>query len=372
MRIAFYMPFKSLDHPTVSGDRVIGASIRDFLAARGHEVRVISRYRTRWLHRRPWRWPGATLAVRSALAEVDRFRPHLMLTYHSYYKAPDIIGPVVRRRRGVPYALFQGIHSTKHRRDLLDWPGYMAARHALLWADGLFTNKRVDERNLRRIALARRIHYVRPGLIPEVFTFDDTARTRLRSAWQVGDTPVICTAAMFREDVKRESLLLLLRALGRLTREGAQFHLVLAGDGPARADIEAAATREVPGRHTFLGRVERDELAGVYSAADIFCYPGINEGLGMVYLEAQACGRPVVAFDGWGIPEAVDAPATGLLTAVNDEAAYAAAIRELLTDPKRCEAMGKAAALHVRTQHDLRINYTQMAETMEHMALQHT
>ena len=69
----------------------------------------------------------------------------------------------------------------------------------------------------------------------------------------------------------------------------------------------------LPGRESslgdrvlFAGRIDRDRMFELYSGADLFVFPGINESLGMVYLEAQSCGLPVVAYDNGGIPEVVE------------------------------------------------------------------
>ena len=70
----------------------------------------------------------------------------------------------------------------------------------------------------------------------------------------------------------------------------------------------------LPNRALFLGKIPRPELYQYYSAADIFAFPGIEESLGMVYLEAQSCNLPVVAYQDWGGREAVVHGQTGLLS----------------------------------------------------------
>ncbi|GKT29733.1 Histidine phosphatase superfamily, clade-1 like protein, partial [Aduncisulcus paluster] len=81
-----------------------------------------------------------------------------------------------------------------------------------------------------------------------------------------------------------------------------------------RPRLEKLAAQEAGDRIIFLGQVKRDQLYKYYSAADIFAYPGINEALGMVYLEAQCTGLPVVAYSTRGPKEAVVHGQTGLLS----------------------------------------------------------
>ena len=95
----------------------------------------------------------------------------------------------------------------------------------------------------------------------------------------------------------------------------------------------------------------------VYSAADIFAFPGIRESLGMVFLEAQSCGLPVVAFNNAGVPEAVADGKTGLLVPMYAMEPFVDAIRRLLVDPDLRRQMGCAAQSYVREYHDLNKNY---------------
>ncbi|MFW6372867.1 MAG: glycosyltransferase family 4 protein [Thermodesulfobacteriota bacterium] len=120
------------------------------------------------------------------------------------------------------------------------------------------------------------------------------------------------------------------------------------------------AEDHLPDRCRFVGKVPREEMHRFYSAGDLFVFPGIRESLGMVYLESQSCGRPVVAFDNGGIPEVVKDGVTGLLTPAFDAGAFDRAVRRLVTDSNLRERMGAAAAFHVREHHDLARNYRRM------------
>ena len=116
----------------------------------------------------------------------QRFAPDLWMTYHAYYKAPDMLGPWVCRRSGIPYVVFQGIYSTKRRRDIRTGPGFLLNRRALRYARHIFTNRREDEINLRRIVPEDLLSYAPPGIYPEDFVFDPEAREKLRRSWNVG------------------------------------------------------------------------------------------------------------------------------------------------------------------------------------------
>ncbi|GGN18832.1 glycosyltransferase [Halarchaeum nitratireducens] len=107
--------------------------------------------------------------------------------------------------------------------------------------------------------------------------------------------------------------------------------LVLGGDGPARDDLEARARRRgIDAR--FLGFLPREELPAFYSALDVFAFPSPVETQGLVALEANACGTPVVGADAGALIETVDDGETGYHYPVGDAAAFRDAIRRALDE----------------------------------------
>jgi glycosyltransferase involved in cell wall biosynthesis len=105
-----------------------------------------------------------------------------------------------------------------------------------------------------------------------------------------------------------------------------------------------------------------------YSACDMFVFPGIRESLGMVFLEAQSCGLPVVAFDNAGVPEAVRDGKTGFLVPLYAAKPFADAIERLLKNKDLRRQMGRAAQSHVRQRHDLNKNYQKMEARLQTLA----
>jgi phosphatidylinositol alpha-1,6-mannosyltransferase len=126
--------------------------------------------------------------------------------------------------------------------------------------------------------------------------------------------------------------------------------LLLVGGGPdERALRRAAAARGVAGSVVLTGAVPAAQLPAHYAAGNVFAMPcrtrrgGLDvEGLGMVYLEAAACGLPVVAGTSGGAPEAVRDGVTGHVVEPRSPGAVADAVCRLLDDPARARAMGGA------------------------------
>jgi glycosyltransferase involved in cell wall biosynthesis len=368
MRIAYFMPLKPIGHNHPSGDLIIGTDLFQFIQSRRIDILPASRFRARWIYLKPWLWPVYLIHSFWVMIRIRRRRPDLWLTYHSYYKAPDILGPICARWAKIPYVIFQGIYSTKRRRKALTWAGFMLNRKALMAADLVLTNKKKDFTNLQRIIPPDRLAYVRPGIVCRDFRFDSASRRHMRLQWECNHRPVVISAAMFRPGVKTEGLELVIRACSILRRRGLDLRLVLVGDGDTRQRLESLANRLMPDRVRFEGQVRREDLYQYYSAADVFVFPGIDESLGMVYLEAQSCGLPAVAFGDWGAKEAIVTGKTGYLSASNDFPAFVNNIRFLIENEDAREAMGKAAAAHIREHHDLHANYMSVERMLNNIA----
>jgi len=120
--------------------------------------------------------------------------------------------------------------------------------------------------------------------------------------------------------------------------------LLVAGDGPDRAKLQALAeSRGVADRVRLLGSVPHAELPAMLAAADVMALASASEGLANAWIEAMACGTPVVTPEVDGAAEAVDRPAAGRLLRQRTPAAFAAAIREILADPPAQAAVRESA-----------------------------
>ncbi len=142
----------------------------------------------------------------------------------------------------------------------------------------------------------------------------------------------------------------LIQAMPEIVKSIPNAHLVLVGQGPYREKLESFA-REcgVSACVSFIGRIAYKELPRYFRIGDIFAMPSRSrfrglevEGLGIVYLEASACGLPVIAGNSGGAPDAVLEGKTGLVVDGTNVGAIARACIALLSDPDRSRAMGEA------------------------------
>lgn len=146
----------------------------------------------------------------------------------------------------------------------------------------------------------------------------------------------------------RKNIPLLLRAFAQARADHPDVRLVLAGDEPGPALLAEVEQLGIGEAVEFAGKVSAERLVELYQHADLFAISSTQEGLGIVMLEAMACGAPVVATDCGGPEGIVVDGQTGRLVANNDAAALGTAIGELLADPEGLTAMGERSAAYIR------------------------
>jgi len=141
--------------------------------------------------------------------------------------------------------------------------------------------------------------------------------------------------------IHRKGLPFLVEAAKKIVKEWTETQFLIAGEGPLRnqlgKSIEAA---NLSRNFKFLGNLNDDKLPVLYGCADVFALPSIQEGQGIVLLEAQACGKPIVAFDIGGVNEAVRDRETGLLVKLGNTEEFADALLKLISGKALQQKMG--------------------------------
>lgn len=137
---------------------------------------------------------------------------------------------------------------------------------------------------------------------------------------------------------------LLIRAAASLAPEFPKLRWEFIGEGPEKVRLQAL-TRQlgVADRIAFLGRRARREVAAAMQRCTLFVLPSRYEGLGCVYLEAMACGKPVIGCREQGIAEVIQHGSNGFLVGPGNEKELTLAIAMLLRDPQRCANLGTKA-----------------------------
>jgi glycosyltransferase involved in cell wall biosynthesis len=339
--IAFYAPMKPPTDPVPSGDRTMARALVAALAGIGlGDVRLISELQSR---------DGKGDEARqdeifhAAKAETERLSkeepPALWLTYHSYYKAPDLLGPTLSRHWSIPLVLVEATRASKR----LTGPYARFAAAAEAACDAADVIFHMTERDREALERDRRpgqtLVRLRPflnleALIPAGDRHADGGPARFLAC------------AMFRDGDKLESYKALAAALTLVQSDN--WTLTIIGDGPKRTDVEALFS-VFGDRATFLGALAPERLADHFVSADMLIWPGVGEAYGMVYLEAQAQGCPVLAEDRPGVRDVIRDG--GWLVAPNDPPAFAMAIEALMKDDEARRTAGRKAQAQIAADH---------------------
>jgi phosphatidyl-myo-inositol dimannoside synthase len=261
-----------------------------------------------------------------------------------------LMGRAVQRRTGIPYAAFM------HGVEIWAAQVPMAARLLSLLGRNAALLMGVSRWQVELIRKAvgsgPRIELLPPGVDADRFHAGVSDRA-VRRRHGLGDDPVICCVSRL---TLRKGQDVVIRALPRMIEEFPAIRFLVVGAGPDYERLRGLARRTgVEDRVVFAGEVSYEELPGYFRAGDVFVMPcrtrklGLEaEAFGAVFLQASAVGRPCVAGDSGGAPEAVMDGETGLVVDGNDRDAVASAILELLRDRERAEKMGRAGADRVR------------------------
>ena len=276
---------------------------------------------------------------------------------HSHYWLSGQVGALARDRWGVP--LVHSMHTMAKVKNASlaasDTPEPRARvigeEQVVDAADLLVANTAAEQQQLVELygASPDRVRVIPPGVDLSLFTPGDRAAARRRLD-MAADAVVLLFAGRI-QPLKAPDVLISAAAelLARRPELRARLVVPVIG-GPSGSgfdtphDLVALASRlGVADVVRFVAPVEQLRLADYYRAATVACVPLYNESFGLVAVEAQACGTPVVAADVGGLTTAVRDGVSGILVSGHDPVLYARAIEGLVTDPERLSRFQRAA-----------------------------
>lgn len=292
------------------------------------------------------------------LASVGRVARHLRSwradLVHCHLPLTGVLGRLAGRRAGIPvvyteHNVQERYHVLTRRLNLATWgmqDRVIAVSDEVAASIAAWKDSKVP------------VEVVRNGVDLQHFDLDRVDPAEIRRELGIPpDVPVVGTVAVFRAQ-KRLHDWLAAAELMLQQRPNARFLLV--GDGPLTKDLrETALRRGIDRAVVFPGL--REDVRPFLAAMDVFLMTSIFEGLPVALLEAMAMRRSVVVTPAGGIPEIVRAGENGLLIAVGDPAAAAAATLDILDDPEQSARLGAAAR---RTIED-RFNAASMVQRLE-------
>ena len=186
---------------------------------------------------------------------------------------------------------------------------------------------------------------IAPGIDTKHFAPIDSSS--LRESLGLSQKKVIVSVGRL---VHRKGQDRLIESMRAIVQEVPTAHLLLIGEGPYREHLQSLVRKYALDDHiSFIGRIQYADLPQYICIGEIFAMPSRSrffglevEGLGIVYLEASACGLPVIAGASGGAPDALIDGTTGVVVDGLDSAAIAVAAINLLNNPAQARLMGQA------------------------------
>jgi D-inositol-3-phosphate glycosyltransferase len=305
--------------------------------------------------------PGQLCAFTSAVLRAEaQHAPGWYDLVHSHYWLSGAVGSVARRRWGVP--LVHSAHTLAKVKNLAlasgDRPEPLervrGEDQVAGDADLLVANAPAEAEQLVALYGARpdRVATITPGVDLGRFTPGDRQAARRAFGLPADGTVLLFVGRI--QPLKAPDVLI--RAAAALLRDDpdlrAKLTVVICGGASGNGLTEPGALRELAAALgivdvvRFMEPQPPDRLATLYRAADVAVVPSHNESFGLVAMEAQAAGTPVVAAAVGGLRTAVADGVSGILVAGHDPESYAGVLRGLLADPHRREMLGRGGVAH--------------------------
>jgi phosphatidylinositol alpha-1,6-mannosyltransferase len=290
-----------------------------------------------------WRRGAAYYRVYAALRRLVRARG--IESVHASNCLPEgFLAWLLHRRFGLPYVVYvhgEELNIAGKSRELR-WMAGRVFRDAAL----VIANSRNTARLLRQDwpSAGDRVRVMHPGVDTDVFRPAPRDQDKRREfGW--GDRPVILTVGRLQQRKGQEQII---RALPEIRRQVPNVLYAIVGEGAERGRLEQlTAELGLQDCVRLHGEMQHDDLLAAYQQCDVFAMPnrevaGDFEGFGIVYLEAQACGKPVIAGDSGGTAEAIHAPETGFIVRQDHPDDLPQRLVQLLGDDALRERMGQA------------------------------
>lgn len=255
---------------------------------------------------------------------------------HAHMFGSNVWGTIIGRACGVPVIIAHEQTWSYEGDPLRRWiDGHLIGSLATRFVA-------VSNRDAERMVCLEGVPPAKVVMIPNAYVpHPASPDIELRAQLGIGErTPLLAVVAMLR---RQKALSVLLDAYPQIIAAVPDTHLVIAGDGECRGELERQAERlALTHRVHFVGR--RDDVDAILRSADLAVLSSDFEGTPLVAYESLVNGTPMVATNVGGLPDIIEDGVNGRLVPPRDPDALASAIIELLRDPERRDRMAAAAA----------------------------
>lgn len=347
-------------YPTYGGSGVVATELGKALAKRGHEIHFISYavptrlggfmdniyYHEVEMNNYPlFEFPLYSIALASKMVEVTRF--HELDILHAHYAIPHATSAFLAReilRSETHNAMSIRFVTTLHGTDItltgLEPSFLPTMKFSIEKADGVTAVSKflADKTNIQ-YKIDKHIEVIPNFVDTEKFKRQNDEQTNcFKKNFAPNNEKILIHISNFRALKRVQDVIKIYDEV----RKKVDSKLILVGDGPDRSDCELLVRElELADHVRFMGK--QDALVELLSISDIFIMPSQSESFGLSALEAMSCGVPVISSSVGGLPELNLHRETGFIAEIGDVERMAKYAVDLLSDPRRYEAMSKNA-----------------------------
>lgn len=347
-------------YPTYGGSGVVATELGKALAKRGHEIHFISYavptrlggfmdniyYHEVEMNNYPlFEFPLYSIALASKMVEVTRF--HELDILHAHYAIPHATSAFLAReilRSETHNAMSIRFVTTLHGTDItltgLEPSFLPTMKFSIEKADGVTAvSKFLADKTNTQYQIDKHIEVIPNFVDIEKFKRQDDEQTNcFKKNFAPNNEKILIHISNFRALKRVQDVIKIYDEV----RKKVDSKLILVGDGPDRSDCELLVRElELADHVRFMGK--QDALVELLSISDIFIMPSQSESFGLSALEAMSCGVPVISSSVGGLPELNLHRETGFIAEIGDVERMAKYAVDLLSDPRRYEAMSKNA-----------------------------
>ncbi len=343
-------------YPTHGGSGVIASELALGLAARGHEIHIVSYatpFRLASFHQNVFihevevssyplfKYPPYALSLATKLVDVSK--QYGLDLIHSHYAVPHAASAYLAKQMLGPEKMktVTTLHGTDITLVGLDKSFYQVIKFNIEESDGVTAvSQYLQKRTHDEFAIQREIRVIHNFVDTE--RYNRSANHCTKDHFAPNGEKILMHASNFRP-VKRVTDVVRIFAT---VREHIPVKLLLVGEGPERLFVQQLV-KELKLSEDVLFLGEQEYIAQLMNCADLFLLPSEQESFGLVALEAQSCGVPVIGAATGGLPEVVEDGKTGFLLPVGDIAGMAQKSLELLSKNDLYEAFHKKSRKRV-------------------------
>jgi phosphatidyl-myo-inositol dimannoside synthase len=236
-----------------------------------------------------------------------------------------------------PYIILS--HGNDLRRTGTTWIDRMAIKCIINNAALMLGNSNYTAELIRQKGYKGLVAVLTPGVETGEF-IPNLSTSAVRTKYELNNQRILFTTSRL---IKNKNIEGVLRAMPQVIKKRPDLLYLVAGDGEFRKELEELSTALNIGKHVkFIGHIDNDQLPALYCASDVFVLPSFIETFGIVYIEAGACGKPVIGGKIGGVSDAVIDNETGVLIKDPSNAREISdAILYLLNNKQIADEMGR-------------------------------